>query len=99
VRHIRDIDHYITRSAEEALVLELNLIKRFRPEYNIRLKDDKGYPYIKIDLKEDWPRVQVVRRVASDGARYFGPFASAHSIRQALSVVKNIFPFRTCNSD
>ena len=61
VRRICDLDFYITRSEEEALVLELNLIKRFRPEYNIRLKDDKGYPYIKIDLKEEWPRVQVVR--------------------------------------
>jgi excinuclease ABC subunit C len=61
VRRIVDIDFYVTSSAEEALVLELNLIKRFRPEYNIRLKDDKGYPYIKIDLKEPWPRVQVVR--------------------------------------
>ena len=99
VRHIHDIDFYVTHSEEEALVLELNLIKRFRPEYNIRLKDDKGYPYIKIDLKEDWPRVQTVRRIADDGARYFGPFANAYSIRQALDVAKNIFPFRTCNSD
>jgi len=99
VRRINDIDFYITRSEEEALVLELNLIKRFRPEYNIRLKDDKGYPYIKVDLKEDWPRVQVVHRIASDGARYFGPFASAYSIRQALEVAKSIFPFRTCNTD
>ncbi|MCL2149480.1 MAG: excinuclease ABC subunit UvrC [Dehalococcoidia bacterium] len=99
VRRINDIDFYVTRSEEEALILELNLIKRFRPEYNIRLKDDKGYPYIKIDLNEDWPRVQVVRCVASDGARYFGPFASAYSIRQALDVAKSIFPFRTCNTD
>ncbi len=99
VHRIVDIDFYVTRSEEEALILELNLIKRFRPEYNIRLKDDKGYPYIKIDLKEDWPRVQVVRRVVSDDARYFGPFASAYSIRQALDVVKGVFPFRTCSSD
>jgi excinuclease ABC subunit C len=99
VRHIRDIDFYITRSEEEALVLELNLIKRFRPDYNIRLKDDKGYPYIKIDLKEDWPKVQVTRCVESDWARYFGPFASKYSIRQALDVVKSIFPFRSCNED
>jgi excinuclease ABC subunit C len=99
VRRICDIDFYISSSEEEALVLELNLIKRFRPEYNIRLKDDKGYPYIKIDLKEDWPRVQVVRSVATDGARYFGPFASTYSIRQALDVVKNIFPFRSCQED
>jgi len=99
VAHISDIDFYVTRSEEEALILELNLIKRFRPEYNIRLKDDKGYPYIKIDLAEEWPRVQIVRRIASDGARYFGPYASAYSIRQALDVVKGIFPFRTCNTD
>ena len=99
VRRIEDIDFYVTRSEEEALVLELNLIKRFRPEYNIRLKDDKGYPYIKIDLKEEWSRVQVTRCVESDGARYFGPFASKYSIRQALDVVKSIFPFRSCNED
>jgi len=99
VRRINDFEFYVTRSDEEALVLELNLIKRFRPEYNIRLKDDKGYPYIKIDLTENWPRVQIVRRVASDGARYFGPFANSHSIRQALDVAKGIFPFRTCSSD
>lgn len=99
VRRINDIDFYVTHSEEEALVLELNLIKRFRPEYNIRLKDDKGYPYIKIDLKENWPRVQIVRRLASDGARYFGPFANSYSIRQALDATKGIFPFRTCNTD
>lgn len=99
VRRIDDIDFYVTLSEEEALILELNLIKRFRPEYNIRLKDDKGYPYIKIDSKEDWPRVQIVRRIASDGAHYFGPFASAYSIRQVLDAAKSIFPFRTCNGD
>jgi excinuclease ABC subunit C len=98
VRHIHDLEYYITGSEEEALLLELNLIKRHRPHYNIRLKDDKGYPYIKIDLSEEWPRVQITRHVATDKARYFGPFASGWSIRQALEVVKDIFPYRTCDS-
>jgi excinuclease ABC subunit C len=97
VRHILDIEFYITGSEEEALLLELNLIKRHRPHYNIRLKDDKGYPYIKIDLSEEWPRVQITRNVTSDKSRYFGPFASAYSIRQALGVIKSIFPFRSCD--
>ncbi|RJO62494.1 MAG: excinuclease ABC subunit UvrC [Dehalococcoidia bacterium] len=97
VSHVVDFEFYIVASEEEALVLELNLVKKFRPHFNIRLKDDKGFPYLKIDLAEDWPRVLVVRHVASDGARYFGPFANLRSIRHALDVVKSIFPFRTCD--
>lgn len=97
VQLVHDIDYYITASEEEALVLELNLIKRHRPYYNIRLKDDKGFPYIKIDLNEDWPRVQIVRRLNDDGARYFGPFSSTYSIKQALDVARHIFPFRNCD--
>jgi excinuclease ABC subunit C len=96
VANVHDFEFYIVASEEEALVLELNLVKKFRPHFNIRLKDDKGFPYLKIDLDEEWPRVQVVRHVASDGARYFGPFANLRSIRHALDVVKSIFPFRSC---
>ncbi|MEE9583838.1 MAG: excinuclease ABC subunit UvrC, partial [Dehalococcoidales bacterium] len=81
----------------EAIILELNLIKRHRPYYNVRLKDDKSFPYLKIDLAEDWPRVQITRRLEEDGGRYFGPFASARSVRRALRVVKDIFPFRPCS--
>jgi excinuclease ABC subunit C len=97
VQVIRDIDFYITGSEEEALIFELNLIKRHRPYYNVRLKDDKGFPYIKIDLQEDWPRIQVVRRLGDDVARYFGPFANSNSIRQALDVARLVFHFRSCN--
>jgi excinuclease ABC subunit C len=96
VSNVADFEFFIVSSEEEALVLELNLVKKFRPHFNIRLKDDKGFPYLKIDLTEDWPRVQVVRYVASDGARYFGPFSNARSIRHALDAVKGIFPFRSC---
>jgi excinuclease ABC subunit C len=97
VSRVADVDFYITSSEEEALILELNLIKRHRPYYNVRLKDDKNFPYLKIDLKEDWPRVQITRCLEGGGGRYFGPFASARSIRQALKVIKDIFPFRPCS--
>ena len=96
VAGVGDIDFYVTGSEQEALILELNLIKRHHPRYNVRLKDDKTFPYLKINSKEDWPRVHVTRRMEPDGSRYFGPFASAKSVRQTLKVVKGIFPFRNC---
>jgi len=99
ISRIADIDFFITASEEEALVLELNLIKRHSPHYNVRLKDDKNFPYLKIDTSEDWPRVQIARRLEGNGSRYFGPFASAKSIRRALKVVKDIFPFRPCSKN
>ena len=92
-----DIDFFVTASEQEALILELNLIKRHHPHYNVRLKDDKTFPYLRIDMNQDWPRVQITRRVQEDGARYFGPFASARSVRQALNVIKGLFPFRSCS--
>jgi excinuclease ABC subunit C len=99
VPRINDIDYFITASEEEALILELNLIKRHKPYYNVRLKDDKTFPYLKISLDEDYPRVQITRRLEEDKARYFGPFSSAYSIRQTLKVIKEIFPFRSCPKD
>ncbi|MCL2140064.1 MAG: excinuclease ABC subunit UvrC [Dehalococcoidia bacterium] len=96
VANVVDYEFYLVSTEEEALVLELNLIKKFRPYFNIRLKDDKGFPYLKIDMQEKWPRVQIVRSVSSDGAQYFGPFANQHSIKRALEVVKSLFPFRSC---
>ena len=99
VPRINDIDYFITASEEEALILELNLIKRHKPYYNIRLKDDKTFPYLKISLTEDYPRVQITRKLEDDGARYFGPFSSAYSIKQTLKTVKEIFPFRSCSKD
>lgn len=99
VPRIADIDYFITASEEEALVLEQNLIKRHKPYYNVRLKDDKTFPYLKISLNEDYPRVQVTRKLEDDGGRYFGPFSSAYSIRQTLKIIKEIFPFRSCSKD
>ena len=97
VARVNDFEFYVTASEQEALILELNLIKRHRPRYNVRLKDDKTFPYLKIDLNEDWPRVHITRRLEEDGGRYFGPFASAKSIRQTLKMIKGIFPFRSCS--
>lgn len=93
----RDVEFLITNSEQEALILECNLIKRHVPHYNVRLKDNKSFPYLKIDTNENWPRVQITRRVEEDGARYFGPFASAGSVRRTLKLIKRLFPFRNCN--
>ncbi|MBI4283215.1 MAG: excinuclease ABC subunit UvrC [Chloroflexi bacterium] len=97
VARVNDLDFFVTNSEQEALILECNLIKRYRPHYNVRLKDDKAFPYLKINLNEDWPRVYVTRRLEENGGRYFGPFASARSIRQTLKVLKGVFPFRSCS--
>jgi len=99
VNRVRDIDFFVTSSEQEALILELNLIKRHRPRYNVSLKDDKTFPYLKIDIDNDWPRVYVTRRLEQNGGRYFGPFASARSVRQTLKVLKEIFPFRSCTKN
>jgi len=96
VARISDFDFLVTDSEQEAILLECNLIKKYRPRYNIRLKDDKSYPYLKVSIGEDWSRVYITRRVEKDGARYFGPFASAGSIRQTLGLLRRIFPFRSC---
>ncbi|MDP2728313.1 MAG: excinuclease ABC subunit UvrC, partial [Dehalococcoidia bacterium] len=94
---IADLEFIITDSEVEALILENNLIKRYRPTFNVRLRDDKNYPYIKIDLQNQWPRVYMVRGQERDGARYFGPFTSSRSVRQTLDLLKRLFPYCTCN--
>lgn len=94
--HLDDFECIVTDSEAEALILENTLIKRHKPRYNARLKDDKTYPYLKIDLSEEFPRVYITRRVANDGARYFGPFATAGSVRQTMDLVKRLFPYRSC---
>jgi excinuclease ABC subunit C len=99
VDQIDDIEFILTASPQEALLLEATLIKQHQPFFNVRLKDDKHYPYLKIDLQEDWPRVQITRRIASDGARYFGPFASAGSVRRTLDLTKKLFPWRSCTKE
>ena len=96
VLKINDLEFMVTDSEQEALILECNLIKKYHPRYNVRLKDDKTFPYLKIDISEDWPSVYITRGFKNDGARYFGPFASAGSVRQTLRLLKKIFPFRSC---
>jgi len=96
VGSIADLEFIVTASELEALILECNLIKRHRPPYNVRFKDDKRYPYIRITWQEDFPRVQVVRRMKRDGARYFGPYASSAAMHQTLDLLRRIFPYLTC---
>ena len=96
VSKVADFDFIVTESDQEAVILECNLIKRHKPAYNARLKDDKSYPFIKIDVSEDFPQVYITRRVARDGSRYFGPFASAYSVRKTLALLKKLFPYRSC---
>ena len=91
-----DFEFIVTDTEAEALILENTLIKRYRPHFNARLKDDKTYPYLKIDLTEDFPRVYITRQVAQDGARYFGPFATASSVRKTMDLIKKLFPYRSC---
>ena len=97
VEHVDDFDIVLVDSEMEALALELNLIKRYRPKYNILLKDDKHFPYIRVDLAQDYPRLELVRRQARDGARYFGPYKGATAVREVLDVARMVFPIRTCN--
>ncbi|MCX6013054.1 MAG: excinuclease ABC subunit UvrC [Chloroflexi bacterium] len=96
---ITDIDFIITDSELEAIILECNLIKKFSPFYNVRLKDDKTYPYLKIEVKDEWPRVYITRRVERDGSYYFGPYANSASIRITMDLVKKIFPYRSCKKN
>ena len=88
-----------TRTEQDALHLEATLVKRHQPLFNVRLKDDKHYPYLKVDVKSPWPRVTITRRVQNDGARYFGPYASAKSVRTSLDLVKKLFPWRSCDKE
>ncbi len=94
---INDFESIFTASEQEALILECTLIKKYRPRYNVSLKDDKTFPYLKIDLDNNWPSVRITRRFRKDGGKYFGPFASAGSVRRTLRLIRKIFPFRSCN--
>jgi excinuclease ABC subunit C len=101
-RLIEDIDRIefiVTDSELEALILEANLIKKHRPRYNVRLKDDKRYPYIKVHWQDDYPKVTLTRRMERDGARYFGPFTSSAAVRQTLDTLRKVFPYLTCNRE
>ncbi len=99
VRQMADVDTIVVPSEAHALILEANLIKEYKPRFNITLRDDKSYPYIKVTVQEPFPRVFVTRRVVNDGARYFGPYTDVGSMRRALNVVKRIFTVRSCNYD
>jgi len=99
VRDIVDIEWIVVGSELEALILEMNLIKKHRPKYNIRLKDDKRYPYIKISWGEAFPKITVTRQMTEDGSRYFGPYTSAWAVYQTLEVLRKIFPYLTCDRE
>src|SRR6476659_4098688 len=96
---IADLDTIVVPTEAHALILEANLIKEYRPRFNIALRDDKSYPYIKVTVQEPFPRVFVTRRLEDDGARYFGPYTDVGSMRRSLNVVKKIFTVRSCNYD
>ncbi len=96
ISHIDDFEILLCGTNLEALILECNLIKRHRPYYNILLKDDKHYPYLKVNLKEPFPRLEITRRIEKDGARYFGPYIGASAVRQVIEAVRGVFPLRTC---
>lgn len=96
VSQITDLEIIVTRSELEALILESNLIKRHRPKLNVVLRDDKQYPYLRLPIKEDFPRLSIVRRVQKDGALYYGPYTPAGALRETLKVIKKVFPLATC---
>ncbi|NLJ87945.1 MAG: excinuclease ABC subunit UvrC [Epulopiscium sp.] len=96
VLQIKEFEYIVTDSEVEALILESNLIKKHRPKYNIRLKDDKNYPYIKITINEDYPRVFMTRKLVKDKAKYFGPFTDGSALRETLDIINKIWPIRTC---
>ena len=96
VAKIAEIETIITSSEVEALILECNLIKKYRPRYNISLKDDKTYPYLKVTMQEDFPRLHMTRRLMRDGAKYYGPYADAGAMYATMKLLKSMFPLRTC---
>ena len=99
VRNIAHIEWIVVDSELEALILEMNLIKKHRPRYNIRLKDDKRYPYIKVHWADPFPKVTVTRQMMKDGSRYFGPYTSVWAVHQTLDVMRRIFPYLTCDRE
>ena len=98
VAEIASLEWIITDSEVEALILEANLIKKYRPRFNVRLKDDKRYPYLKI-TPEDFPKVLITRRMEQDGGRYFGPYTSTGALRETLDLLRRLFPYRTCDRE
>src|SRR5690349_19510334 len=99
VRRVTDFEFVVAANEVEALVLECNLIKHYRPRFNIRLKDDKNYLYLKLPVTQEFPRVHYTRRIQDDGALYFGPYTSAQSLRSTVKSIRQLLPFRTCSDD
>ena len=99
VKNIFSFEYIMTDSELEALILECNLIKKYKPKYNILLRDDKTYPYIKVTVNEDYPRVLKVRRILKDKAKYFGPYSNVSAVNDTIDIIRNIYPIRTCNID
>ena len=97
VKNIAEFEYIVTDSEMEALILECNLIKKYSPRYNILLKDDKFYPFIKITTNDDFPRVFITRNYAKDGNKYFGPYPNAGAVHETINLIRKIFPLRTCN--
>ena len=96
IAHIQDFDILLCETNLEALILECNLIKLHKPYYNILLKDDKHYPYLKVDMRQPYPRLELCRKMEKDGAKYFGPYIGANAVRQVIEAVRGVFPIRTC---
>ena len=99
VSQIEDLEWIVVGSELEALILEMNLIKKYRPRFNVRLKDDKRYPYIKVHLATPFPKVTVTRQMVNDGSRYFGPYTSVWAVHQTLDLLRHIFPYLTCDRE
>ncbi|HEX9058752.1 MAG TPA: excinuclease ABC subunit UvrC, partial [Clostridia bacterium] len=97
VQRIREFEYIVTDSELEALILECNLIKKHKPKFNILLKDDKNYPYIKVTMNEEYPRIIMTRKMEKDGARYFGPYSNVTAVRDTIGLLKRLFPIKTCN--
>ncbi|MCL6431177.1 MAG: excinuclease ABC subunit UvrC [Anaerolineae bacterium] len=99
VGDVSTVEYIVAASELEALILECNLIKKHRPRYNVRLKDDKRYPYIRISMQDDYPRLTITRRMLNDGARYFGPYTNSRAVHTTLELVRKIFPYVTCKRE
>jgi excinuclease ABC subunit C len=99
VERIRNLEYIITDTELEALILECNLIKKHKPKYNILLKDDKHYPYIKVTVNEDYPRIMITREIKKDGSRYFGPYTDVMAVNRTIELINKLFPIRSCNKN
>ena len=98
MRHVVDLEYIVTSTEVEALILEATLIKQMKPHYNIRLKDDKAYPYLRLTWEEDFPRLLIARKPGHDGSRYFGPYPRAQAVRDTIRLLRKIFPIRNCTN-